>query len=148
VWESSERKEQSSEGIKKIASFPNFNRIQAAQAKVRRIIRKAKRESWQNYCSRIGRATPVGEIWGMIRSMRGMRKVWQYPVLKRGEETAASDGERAERMAKARTEIHSSDNLTVEGKRGRERTQSAHRDVLGKRDDTNTSASFLFLLYE
>ena len=46
----------------------------------------------------------------MIKGMRGIRREWQYPVLKLGVETAVSDEEKAEMLAKAFTEIHSSDN--------------------------------------
>lgn len=35
----------------------------------------------------------------MIRSMRGIRKGWQYPVLKKGEEIAICDEEKAEMIA-------------------------------------------------
>ncbi len=33
------------------------------QTKVRKIIRSAKRQTWQKFCNKIGRSTPVGEVW-------------------------------------------------------------------------------------
>ena len=71
--------------------------------------------------------------------MRGIRREWQYPVLKMGEEAAGSDEEKAEMIAKALTQIHSSDNLTGEGKRGREVTRSAYPGVLERREENNST---------
>lgn len=51
----------------------------------------------------------MGDVWSMIRSMRGIGKEWQYPVLNMGEEIAVSDGEKAEMLAKALIQIHSMD---------------------------------------
>ena len=47
----------------------------------------------------------MGDFWNMIRSMRGIRREWQYPVLKMGEEAAGSDEEKTEMMAKALTQL-------------------------------------------
>ncbi len=90
------------------------------------MIRSAKRQSWQKFCNKIGRSTPVGEVWDMIKSMKGIRREWKYSVMKVGEKAAASDEEKAEMIAKALIEIHSSNNLTEEGKRGRELTKSVY----------------------
>ena len=65
-----------------------------------------------------------------------------------GEEAAMSDEEEAEMIAKALTQIHSSDNLTEEGKRGREMTKSAHPGILERRDDTNSTMEAPFTLEE
>ncbi len=61
-------------------------------------IKEAKKQSWREYCSKIVRATPVGEVWGIIKSMRGIKKEWQYPLLKVGEELAITDEGKAEIM--------------------------------------------------
>lgn len=66
----------------------------------------------------------------MIVSMRGIRRELLYPVLKKGEEIAIFNGEKAEMIAKALNKIHSCDNLTEEGKRGRILTRSAHPGIL------------------
>lgn len=105
------------------------------QAKVRKIIRNAKRQSWQT-CNKSGRSTLVGEIWDMIKSMRGIRREWKYPVMKVGEKAATSDEEKAEMIVKALIEIHSSNNLTEEGKRGRELTKSVYSGRLERRKGT------------
>lgn len=120
--------------LRKNVNYQNLIKYKKAQAMVRKVVRKAKRQSWKNFCNKIGRTTPVGEVWGMIKSMRGIRKEKQYPVLKMREEIAVSDKEKAEMIAKALISIHSSDNLTEEGKRGREATMSAHPGILDRRE--------------
>ena len=84
----------------------------------------------------------------MIKGMRGIRREWQYPVLKMGVETAVSDEEKAEMLAKAFTKIHSSDTLSEEGKRGREITRSAYPGVPGRREDTHSAMDATFTLEE
>ena len=90
----------------------------------------------------------MGDVWNMIRSMRGIRREWQYPVLKMGEEAAGSDEEKAEMIANAPTQIHSSDNLTEEGKRGREVTRSAYPGVLERREENNSTMNAPFTMEE
>lgn len=85
--------------LRRTHNLQNLIKYKQAQAKVRRIIHKAKRQSWPTFCNKIGSSTLVGDVWSMIRSMRGIRKEWQYPVLKMGKEIAASDGEKAEMLA-------------------------------------------------
>ena len=70
--------------------------------------------------------------------MRGIRREWQYPVLKMGEDAEVSDEEKAEMIAKALIQIHSSDNLTEDGKRGGARTRSAQAGNLILDDTINT----------
>ncbi len=79
-------------------------------AKVRKILQNAKRQSWQKFCNTMGRSTPVGEVWDMIKCVRGIRREWKYLVMKVGQKAAASDEEKAEMLAKALIEIHSSNN--------------------------------------
>ncbi len=134
--------------LRRTHNFQNLIKYKQAQAKVRRVIYKAKRQSWQTFCNKIGRSTPVGEVWSMIKSMRGIRKEWQYPILKMGEEVAVSDGEKAEMIAKALIQIHSSNNLSEEGKRGRAKTRSNHPGILKRREDVNSTMDAPFTLEE
>lgn len=75
----------------------------------------------------------------MTNSMRGIRREWKYPVLNLGEKVALSDEEKAEVIAKAFIEIHSSDNLTEEGKRGRELTQSDYSGRFERQKEINNT---------
>lgn len=60
------------------------------------MVRKAKTNRRRDYCNKIGRTTTVGEVWGMIRKMRGIRRDWQYPVLKSGGIVAVTNEEKVE----------------------------------------------------
>ena len=104
-----------------------------AQAVVRRTIRGAKRGHWREFCGTIGRETKVGEVWGMIRKMGGIRRDWGYPVLRQGDEVAVTDKEKARLMVRAFAGVHSSDSLSEEGKRGREETRVANLEALRKK---------------
>lgn len=84
----------------------------------------------------------------MIKSMRGIRREWNYPVLKMGEEVAVSDEEKVEMLAKAFIQIHSSNNLSEEGKRGREKTRSNHPGILERRENITSTVDAPFTLEE
>lgn len=83
-----------------------------AQAKVRRTARRVKSLCWREFCASIGRTTPIGKVWGMIKKMRGIRQKWSLPVLKKGNELAVDRIEKVEMFAQAFGQVHSSDNLT------------------------------------
>ena len=51
-------------------------------------------------------------------------------------------------IAKALTQIHSSDNLTEEGKRGREVTRSAYPGVIERREENNNTMDDPFTIEE
>ena len=53
--------------LKRTHHFQNLIKYKEAQAKVRKVIRKAKTQSWQTFCNKIGRSTPVGDVWNVIR---------------------------------------------------------------------------------
>ena len=84
--------------LKRTHNFQNLIQYKKAQAIVRRTIRQAKRKSWQAFCEKIGRSTPVGEVWGMVKKMGGDRREWFYPVLKENDIIAVADKDKAETM--------------------------------------------------
>ena len=114
---------------------------------MRRTICQAKRSRWRRFCDTIGRATPVGEVWGMIKRMSGVRREWDYPVLTSGKDVAVTD-EKAEIMAKAFVQVHSLANLSEEGQRKRERTREEHPGVLNGREDINNALNAPFTMAE
>ena len=120
--------------LKRTHNFQNLIQYKRAQAIVRRTIRQAKKTSWQAFCEKIGRTTPIGEVWGMIKKMGGNRREWDYPVLKENDEEAVADKDKAEMMVKAFVKVHSSGNLSEDGKRGREQTMREHNGALGRKE--------------
>lgn len=86
--------------LKRPHTMQNFIKCKKAGAMVRRTVRQATRASWNTFCDNIGRTTPVKKIWGMIKRMSRIRRQWDYPLLELEEETAVSNNEQAELMAK------------------------------------------------
>jgi hypothetical protein len=60
----------------------------------------------------------------MIKRMSGVRGEWYYPVLTSGKDVAVTDEDKAEMMAEAMLQVHSSANLSQEGQREDERGES------------------------
>ncbi len=123
--------------VKNTHNMQHLIQYKKAQANVRRTVRQAKRASWRKFCNEIGRSTPVGEVWGMIKRMGGVRREWEIPVIITEEGTAISNKDKAEIMAKAFVKIHSSDNLSEVCKMRKERTMNQHPGVLDWREKTD-----------
>ena len=119
-----------------------------AQAVVRRTIRGAKRSHWREFCGTIGAETKVGDVWGMIRKMGGVRREWGYPVLSEGGEVAINDKEKAGLMARAFAGVHSSDSLTEEGRRGREETRLGNIEALKRQKSSGGDLDVPFTMGE
>lgn len=66
----------------------------------------------------------------MIRKMSGNRRDWSHPVLVEDGVTTVMDSEKAEMMANTFIRVHSSNNLSEEGKTGRDVTKAEYRGVL------------------
>ena len=52
-------------------SDDNFIEYKKCRAKARRIVRAEKRESWQDFVSKINKDTPTSEIWNYIKRLNG-----------------------------------------------------------------------------
>lgn len=59
-----------------------------------------QRGFWGTFCNSVGRETKVGQVWGMIRRMKGIKREYKYPIITDGEITAVKDEEKAEMLAK------------------------------------------------
>ncbi len=48
----------------------------------------------------MGRETEIGQVWGMIKRMNGIKREFGYPILRDGDTTAVKDEEKAEMLVK------------------------------------------------
>uniref|UniRef100_A0A8C2Q875 Reverse transcriptase n=1 Tax=Cyprinus carpio TaxID=7962 RepID=A0A8C2Q875_CYPCA len=134
--------------LKRTHNVQHLMQYKKEQAIVRRKVRQAKRSSWRNFCDEIGRTTPVGEVWGMIKRMGGDRRKWEYPVMVFEEETAVSNKEKAEMMAKSFTRVHSSENLSEVERRRRSITLNQHLNEVSRKEETGSKLDEPFTLAE
>lgn len=74
----------------------------------------------------IDKETPIRDIWGMIKKMRGVRWEGKYPVLSSGTEPAVTNIDKADLMARTFVKVHSSNNLSAEARRIRENTMTSN----------------------
>jgi len=66
--------------VRRSINFNDLINYKKAQAKVKREIRKAKRNYWRKFCESIGEEIEINEIWAMIRKMSGIQRVSSIPV--------------------------------------------------------------------
>ena len=62
------------EALKRLVSTPtpsNLSTFRLLRAEARRVVRRAKRDSWRDYVSRPNSQTPLKKVWGMVRRISG-----------------------------------------------------------------------------
>lgn len=62
--------------------------------------------------------------------MSGVKREWGYPVLENGGVVASDDEAKAEMIAKALIEVHSSANMSEESLNGRQKTSETNKELL------------------
>lgn len=134
--------------VRRMHIFDNFIAYKKEQAKVRRVIRAAKKSYWRNYCDSIGEKVDVSEVWGMIRKMGGFRRNPGIPTLSSGEEIAVTNGEKAEMLAGVFVKVHSNDNITEEMKINREESKKEHPNIMMEKRPSNDHLDMDFTLQE
>ncbi|XP_013856479.1 uncharacterized protein LOC106512397 [Austrofundulus limnaeus] len=134
--------------LRRTHNYQNLIEYKKAQAEVRKVIKKAKKTKWRDFCDTIGRTTPLAKVWGMIKKMRGNRCERNYPILKFEQETAITNEKKVEIMAKTFAKIHSSDNLSEHGKYRRNQTQEANKNILDCQTKTENIKDSPFSIQE
>ena len=60
----------------------NINEYKNCQANARKIIKENKKKSWHEYVSKLNVKTPAKKVWGMIRTINGIKVTPQYTIWK------------------------------------------------------------------
>ncbi|KAF0029465.1 hypothetical protein F2P81_018570 [Scophthalmus maximus] len=134
--------------IKRNSSFQNVIEYKRVPARVRKIIKDAKKEYWRRFCNTVGKETEIGKVWRMIKRMKGGKQERGYPVLSEGGIITVKDEEKAEMLAKTFVKIHSEDNIGGEGKRGREDTLVGNEGILKEEEDIDNLTNKPFSVTE
>ena len=116
--------------VKRTLNFQNLIEYKRCQAIVRKVVKKSKKDYWQTFCNTIGRTTPIQQVWGMIRRMRGLGREYGYPGMVDGGRVVTDSRGKPELIAKTLVKVHSSDNLSSEEREGRARTITRCGDIL------------------
>ena len=69
-------------GLRKFRTNPtstNLQNYRQARAKARQTTKNAKRETWQDYVSKLNNKTPTKKVWDMVRKING--KQIQHPII-------------------------------------------------------------------
>uniref|UniRef100_A0A3B5QAR3 Reverse transcriptase domain-containing protein n=1 Tax=Xiphophorus maculatus TaxID=8083 RepID=A0A3B5QAR3_XIPMA len=117
--------------------YKNLIDYKRKQAMVRRTIKNAKREYWRNFCSTIGKETKIEKIWKIIKRMNGIRREFEYPILKMDNMNIVRDEDKVEILARTFSKIHSSNNISEEGRKGRENTKLKYKELVESVEETN-----------
>jgi len=135
-------------GFRNSLSFQKYLEYKREQAKVRKVIRKVKKDYWIKYCNTIGRQTSVNDVWRVVKKMSGVQQSWSYPVLKNGEKMAVNDEDKASLMVKSIANVHSSLNLTDDERHNRAVTKRQYQYLLENVEDRGDSMNASFSVSE
>ena len=92
----------------------NFIAFKLARAVARRVIRKAKKESWRRYVSSITQWTPVTAIWKKIHKIAGKYVRDKAPVILHDGQLIADTKEVANILAEHFSKISRAEHLSAE----------------------------------
>lgn len=90
----------------------NLMEYQRKKALARKVIKEAKKESWRQFCSTIGKETTLNKMWMMVKKMIGKYKP-PRSCIKEGQNEAISDMEKANLLGYKFAEIHKGSNMVV-----------------------------------
>lgn len=102
---------------------------QRKKAQARRIIKESKRKYWQNFCSSIGRETQLGEVWNMLKKMKGVYRFNSIPVLIEDGRIAVTEEEKVEWLVSTFKKAHSTENLDESYKKKRKEILEQNQDI-------------------
>ena len=134
--------------VKASFSFNDLIEYKKTQAVVRRVIRQAKRNQWQQFCNTIARETKISDVWGMMRRMGGIRREYALPAIRYNGEIMVTNKDKAEALAKSFAKIYSSANLTQEARAGRDEVIRVQPNTVRKNNDTAEASNVCFSLFE
>lgn len=89
---------------------------QRKRVQARKIIKQAKKKYWRTYCSTIEKESQLGEVWGMLKKMKGVYRSTEISVLVGEENEAVTEEEKAELPFQ---KAHSSENIDESYRRRR-----------------------------
>lgn len=134
--------------LRKTLTSDNLLDYQNKKALARRIIKEAKRESWREFCSSIGRETSLNQVWMMIKKMTGRYIPPHIPVLTDRDGYYTTDVEKANILAKTFADVHKGHHLEDCFKKKKEEMLSMNEDLLTKKESNKSSIDLDFSMTE
>ena len=109
--------------FRKKPTTQNLINYKKAYAKARRTIRRAKKESWKSYVSKLNTKSPIKKTWDMIRKISGKFSSKPVNFLNTGQNKATSRKEIADALGSSFAKNSSAENFTEEFKKHQTRAE-------------------------
>lgn len=126
----------------------NLMEYQRKKALARKVIKEAKKESWRQFCSTIGKETTLNKMWMMVKKMMGKYKPPYVPVLKEGQNEAITDMEKANLLGYKFAEIHKGSHMDECFQKRKEEILNANKDIINPREGNMSILDAEFSLSE
>ena len=111
-------------------------------AKARRTIRRAKKDSWKSYVSKINTKTPIKQTWDMIRKISGKFSPPPIKYLETNQHKATSKKEIADTFGETFAQISSSENYTENFKKHKKQAEGMNVKFVNGNDDNDYNKDF------
>ena len=118
------------------------------RAKARRVIKEAKKQSWRNFCGKLGPDTPINKIWSFVHRMTGAFQQATIPVLHFDGAEAVNNKEKVNMLVKQFQKVHSSNNVSDGNRRRRCEVLREQLDKLQINSDNSDNINLFFSLEE
>lgn len=129
-------------------SLDNLIEYKRKRARARKIIKIAKRNTWRDFCSTIGRERDVSHVWNVLRKMSGRKAANKISVLANQDCLVITDVEKANVLGRIFANVHSGNHLTDIHKRRKEDVLKDNGNVYTKKVDCSSATDRDFSLRE
>jgi len=100
--------------MKKSKDLNEYITYKQQNAKAKRVLADEARESWEQYCSGLSNQSKLGGVWNMARRMNGVASRTSLPTLKHNDQTADTNIQKANMLAKTYADTSSTTNYKQE----------------------------------
>ena len=121
--------------FKRKPTTTNLLNYKQAYAKARRVIRRAKKDSWKSYVSKLNSRSPIKKTWEMIRKISGKFSSSPVRYLETGNNTATSKKEIVDTLGASFAKNSSSDNYSESFKRYQQQEERKNINFKSNNDE-------------
>jgi ribonuclease HI len=113
IREENKKRRRAERKYKRTPNTENLLEFKKLKATVRRMMRKARKEAWEEFLGSINERTPSQEMWDKIRQLSGKRKTLQIKKLKDSNgRSITNPNEMADLLAKQFAETSSNEHYS------------------------------------
>ena len=123
-------------------------KYQECKARARKVINNAKNSTWQGFCSSVTKDTKLGKVWRIIKKMQGLGGGVKVPTLRKGDDIATANIDKANMLAAQFAKVSSNANFSDTFQAHRRVFEEEQKSILTDKCDVQSPLNEDFTLPE